>query len=67
MIKNLLTITTLMTLNASAQELLTPEKLWEIKRISPLGTSKSGEIVLIKNSLKFRLLTKNLLKFQKMK
>ena len=45
MIKNLLTITTLMTLNASAQELLTPEKLWEIKRISPLGTSKSGEIV----------------------
>ena len=34
-----------MTLNASAQELLTPEKLWEIKRISPLGTSKSGEIV----------------------
>ncbi|MDO4880261.1 MAG: S9 family peptidase [Capnocytophaga sp.] len=45
MIKNLLTITTLMTLNATAQELLTPEKLWEIKRVSPLGTSKNGEIV----------------------
>lgn len=39
---------TLLTMTASAQELMTPEKMWQLGRVSALGISKDGKKVVYK-------------------
>lgn len=42
--KKILIVTlTLMSLNAMAQNVMTPELLWKLGRVTPLGISKDGK------------------------
>ncbi|MEY4085244.1 MAG: hypothetical protein RL074_1031, partial [Bacteroidota bacterium] len=41
---------TLIGLNAMAQNVMTPELLWKLGRISPLGISKDGKNIVYKVS-----------------
>jgi dipeptidyl aminopeptidase/acylaminoacyl peptidase len=48
--KTLLLMLTMMGLTASAQNVMTPELLWKLGRISPLGISKDGKNIVYKVS-----------------
>ncbi|WP_348824041.1 S9 family peptidase [Flavobacterium aestuarii] len=48
--KTLFLMLTIMDLTASAQNVMTPELLWKLGRISPLGISKDGKNVVYKVS-----------------
>src|SRR5512133_2990660 len=41
---------TMMSLNAMAQNVMTPELLWKLGRVTPLGLSKDGKNVVYKVS-----------------
>ncbi|MEO8255320.1 MAG: S9 family peptidase, partial [Flavobacterium sp.] len=46
--KTLFLMLTMMSLSASAQNVMTPELLWKLGRISPLGISKDGKNIVYK-------------------
>ncbi|HKO78558.1 MAG TPA: S9 family peptidase [Flavobacterium sp.] len=48
--KTILLMLTMMSLTASAQNVMTPELLWKLGRITPLGISKDGKNVVYKVS-----------------
>ena len=48
--KLLASITCLMALSASAQEVLSPETLWKLGRVTPIGISKDGKQIVYKVS-----------------
>jgi len=48
--KTLFLMLTMMSLTASAQNVMTPELLWKLGRITPLGVSKDGKNVVYKVS-----------------
>lgn len=48
--KLLASITCLMALSASAQEVLSPETLWKLVRVTPIGISKDGKQIVYKVS-----------------
>ena len=46
--KHLITLVTIMTLNSlQAQQPLTPEKLWQLHRVSAVGLSPDAQYVLL--------------------
>ncbi|SEP75004.1 S9 family peptidase [Flavobacterium urocaniciphilum] len=46
--KYIFLIFSIVTMNANAQENLTPEKLWQIGRVTPIGISKDGKSLIYK-------------------
>ena len=46
--KILFLIVTTMSIAASAQQVLTPETLWKLGRVSPLGITKDGKTIVYK-------------------
>lgn len=46
--KLVLAFITLITMNSQAQEVLTPEKLWQLGRVTPIGISKDGKNLIYK-------------------
>ena len=48
--KLLASVTCLMALSASAQEVLSPETLWKLGRVTPIGISKDGKQIVYKVS-----------------
>lgn len=46
--KYILLVISMISITTSAQEILTPEKLWQLGRINPLGMTKDGKNILFK-------------------
>lgn len=46
--KHILFIISIIAMNVSAQEVLSPEQLWQLGRVTPLGISKDGTLLVYK-------------------